>query len=87
MFCDKYCVCIGKCVFIIVKIKCVNSDRISDICDKVNFSTKLHIFYNNQQTFYQNTQYLSNHTQILQFLTPSAGRSAAGPIPAFGYRI
>ena len=26
VFCDKYCVCIDKCVFIIVKIKCVNFD-------------------------------------------------------------
>jgi hypothetical protein len=47
---DKICVFCGKCyvridkyVFIVVKIKCVNSGR---ICDKVNFTTKLHIFYN-----------------------------------------
>jgi hypothetical protein len=31
MFCDKYCVRINKCVFIVIKIKYVNSDRISDI--------------------------------------------------------
>jgi hypothetical protein len=31
-FCDKCYVCIDKYVFIIVKIKCMNSDRISDIC-------------------------------------------------------
>ena len=37
MFCDKCYIRIDKCVFIIVKIKCVNSDRICDICDKVNF--------------------------------------------------
>jgi hypothetical protein len=37
---------INKCVFIIVKIKCMNSDRICNICDKVNFTIKLHTFYN-----------------------------------------
>ena len=46
VFCGKCCVGIDKCVFIVLKIKCVNSSRISDICDKVNFTTKLHIFYN-----------------------------------------
>jgi hypothetical protein len=46
VFCDKYCLHIDKCVFIVVKIKCVNSGRIYDICDKVNFTIKLHIFYN-----------------------------------------
>ena len=28
-----------------VKIKFVNSSRICDICDKVNFTTKLYTFY------------------------------------------
>ena len=46
MFCGKCCVRINKCVFIVVKIKYVNSGRISDICNKVNFITKLHTFYN-----------------------------------------
>jgi hypothetical protein len=46
MFCGKCCVYIDKCVFIVVKIKCVNLSRISDICDKINFTTKLHTFYN-----------------------------------------
>ena len=46
VFCGRCCVYIDKCVFIIVKIKCMNSGRISDICDKVNFNTKLQIFYN-----------------------------------------
>ena len=55
MFYDKYCICIDKCVFIVIKVKCVNLDRISDICDKVNFTIKLHTFYNTRQTFYQNT--------------------------------
>ena len=73
VFCSKYCVCIDKCVFIIIKIKCVSSDRISDICDKVNFTTKLHIFYNTWQTF------LSKYTQILQILTNLMRQSAARP--------
>jgi hypothetical protein len=55
VFCGKCYVRIDKCVFIVVKIKCVNLGRISDICDKVNFTTKLHTFYNTRQTFYQNT--------------------------------
>ena len=46
VFCGKSCVRIDKCVFIVVKIKCVNSDKISDIYDKVNFTIKLHTFYN-----------------------------------------
>ena len=46
MFCGKCCVRINKCVFIVVKIKYVNSGRISDICNKINFITKLQIFYN-----------------------------------------
>ena len=75
VFCGKYCVRINKCVFIILKIKCVNSDSYDDICNKVNFITKLHIFYNTLQTFCQNTNILSKHTQILQFLTLLAGRS------------
>ena len=43
VFYGKCCVHIYKYVFIVVKIKCVNSGR---ICDKVNFTTKLHTFYN-----------------------------------------
>jgi hypothetical protein len=63
MFCDKCCVHINKCVFIVIKIKCVNSGR---ICDKVNFTTKLHTFYNTLAGIYQNTHNnLSGYTQIL----------------------
>jgi hypothetical protein len=35
VFCGKCCVHIDKCVFIVVKIKCMNSGRISDVCDKL----------------------------------------------------
>ena len=38
VFYDKCCIHIEKYVFIVVKIKCVNSSRISDICDKINFT-------------------------------------------------
>jgi hypothetical protein len=70
VFCGKYCVRINKCVFIILKIKCVNSGRIDDICNKVNFITKLHTFYNTLQTFCQNTQhFIKTHTNITIFDT------------------
>jgi hypothetical protein len=63
VFCDKCCARIDKCVFIVIKIKCMNSGRVSDICDKVNFTTKLHIFYNTRQAFYQNThKYYNLHS-------------------------
>ena len=45
VFCGKYCVHSDKYVFIVVKIECVNSGKISNICDKVNFITKVHTFY------------------------------------------
>ena len=52
VFYGKWCIHIDICVFIVVKIKCVNSGRISNICDKVNFTTKLHTFYNTRWIFY-----------------------------------
>ena len=39
VFCDKFCVRSDEYVSIIVKIKCVNSGNISDICNKLNFTT------------------------------------------------
>ena len=65
MFCGKFFACINICMFIIVKIKCMNFGRISDICDKINFTT----YYTHFITPDIN---LSKHTQILQFLTPLA---------------
>ena len=44
VFCNKCYVRIDKCVFIIVKIKYVNSGRIYDICDKINFITNYTYF-------------------------------------------
>ena len=78
VFCSKYCARIDKCVFVVVKIKCVNSGRISDICDKLTllqnytyFTTPDRHFIKTHITFYQTTQ-------ILQFLTPLARRSCSG---------
>jgi hypothetical protein len=47
-------------VFIIIKIKFVNSDNISDICDKLNFIT-------NYIHFTTTTQILSKHIKITNF--------------------
>ena len=55
VFCGKFCIHIDKCVFIVVKIKCVNSGKISDICDKVNFTT-------NYTYFTTSDNILSKHT-------------------------
>ena len=52
---DKICVFCDKCVFIVMKIKYVNSSRISDICDKVNFTT-------NYTYFTTSDNILSKHT-------------------------
>ena len=61
VFYDKFCVRSDEYVSVIVKIKCVNSGNISDICNKLNFTT--------------NYIYLPKHTQKLQFLTISVRRS------------
>ena len=56
VFCDKFCVCNDKYVFIVVKIKCVNSDNMSDSCDKLKFTT-------NYTTFtITDTQFIKPHT-------------------------
>ena len=43
-------------MFIVVKIKCMNSDRIYNICDKVNFII-------NYTHFTTPDRHLSKHTQ------------------------
>ena len=55
-------------MFIVVKVKCVNSGKISDICDKVNFTT-------NHTHFTILNIHVSKHIQILRFLTPLTRRS------------
>jgi hypothetical protein len=69
MFCGKCCVCIDKCVFIVGKIKCVNSDRINNICDKVNFITN----YTHFTT--PNIHVIKTHINIIIFNTFNTGRS------------
>ena len=61
MFCGKCCVCIDNYVFIVVKIKCVNYGRISDICDKINFTTNY--------THFPNIYFIKTHTNITMFDT------------------
>ena len=64
VFCSKCCVCSDKYVFIVVKIKCVNSGNIVILV--INL------------TLLQTTHILSKHTQILQFLISSTERSHRG---------
>ena len=71
VFCDKCCICSDKCVFIVVKIKGVNSDNISDICDKLNFTTNY--------TYFTTIDTILKHIQKLQFFTPSTDGPAVGP--------
>ena len=61
VFCSKCCVCSDKYVFIVVKIKCVNSSNINDICDKLNFTTN----YTNFTTI--NTNFIKTHINIIIF--------------------
>jgi hypothetical protein len=46
IFCDKCYVYTDKYVFIVIKIKYVNLNRINNIYNTVNCIIKLHIFYN-----------------------------------------
>jgi hypothetical protein len=50
VFCDQLCVLCGKCVSNIVKTKCVNSNNIGDIYDKLNFITNYTHFIKNIHT-------------------------------------
>jgi hypothetical protein len=70
VFCGKCCVRIDKIMFIVVKIKCVNSGRICDIYDKVNFTTKLHILQHPDIHLSKHTQhFIRIHTNIINFDT------------------
>ena len=44
VLCDKFCVSSDKYVSIVVKTKCVNSGNMSDICDKLNYTTNYTYF-------------------------------------------
>ena len=52
-----------KCVFIVVKVKYVNSGNINDICDKLNFTTNYTYFT------ITNTPFIKAHTKITIFDT------------------
>jgi hypothetical protein len=67
-FCSKCCVCSGKCVSIILKIKYVNFGNMSNICNKLNFIT-------NYTHFITTDTYFIKKQYILQFLTHAMGRS------------
>ena len=73
MFCDKYCVRIDKYVFIIEKIKCVNSCGISDICDKVNFIIN-YTYFTIPDIYFIKT-YTIFYQNIHKILTPLTERS------------
>jgi hypothetical protein len=62
-------------VFIVVKVKCVNSGNISDICDKLNFTTSYIHFTTT------NTNFIKTHTNITIFDTFS------GTVPLRDLRI
>ncbi len=70
-------------VFIIVKIKYANSGRISD---KVNITTN-YIHFTTPDNILSKTQHFTKHIQILQFLTPLAGRSRYGALSVLGQLI
>ncbi len=63
VFCGKCCVCSDKCVSIVVKIKCVNSGNISDICNKLNFTTNYIYFTTTDK------EYIKTHINIIIFYT------------------
>ena len=70
MFCDKCCVCIDICVFIIVKIKYVNYGRICNIYDKVNFTINYTYFIISDRHLSKHTQhFIRTHTNITNFDT------------------
>ena len=57
MFSSECRVRSGICVFIVVKVKCVNFGNMSNICDKLKFTT-------NYTQLSQLTHLLSKHTHI-----------------------
>ena len=56
VFCGKFCVCMDKCVFIVIKIKYTNFSKIYNICNKINFTI-------NYTYFTTPYIYLSKHTK------------------------
>ena len=66
-------------MFIVVKIKCVNFGRISDICDKVNFTTNYIHFTTSDNILSKYTHnILLKHTNIIIFDTFDGDGPPAG---------
>ena len=63
VFGDNCWVSSGKYVFIIVKIKYVNSDSMSDICDKLNFTINYTQYTTTDKTF------IRKHINLIMFDT------------------
>jgi hypothetical protein len=69
-------------MFIVVKIKCVNSSKISDIYDKVDFTTSYTHFITPDNILSKHTQhFIKTHTNITIFDT------FGGTIPQRDLRI
>jgi hypothetical protein len=61
VFCGKFCVRSDKFVSIVIKIKCVNSSNVSDICNKLNVTTNyIHVTATD-------TYFIKIHTKITIF--------------------
>ena len=72
VFCGKYYVCSGKFVSIVVKRKYMNSNNISDICDKLNFITNYIHFTILEIQFIKKTHIIifdTKNTHIIIFYT------------------
>ena len=63
VFSDNFWVSSGKCVFIIIKIKCVKSDNMSDICGKLNCITNYTQFTTTEKIF------IKKHINLIMFDT------------------
>ncbi len=67
MFYGKFCVRIDKYVFIVVKVKYVNSGRINDSCNKVNFTTNYIHVQHLTYILSKQTQYFINTHKYYNF--------------------
>ena len=61
-------ICVNKYIFIVIKIKYVNYERISDIYDKVNFTINYTYFIILDNILLKYTQYfIKTHINIIIF--------------------
>jgi hypothetical protein len=63
LFCGTFCVSSDKCMSIIVKIKCMNFDNMSNIYGKLKFNIKYIKFITTDTTF------IKNYTHLIIFYT------------------